>query len=128
MGFAECRAGFRTDKSTELFSINQLVSFSRVLNLVVSAALPLAWMSDCAGSNHIHVDVDDALPNMLAALNCCGVVAVLPEGAFPAFSLIELLPSSSGNQLNRPADGLRFSRIFSNASLGPTSKQTSNSP
>jgi len=54
------------------------------LDLVVAAALPLAGMRDCAGSNHVHIDIDDALSKMAAGFNCCGMAAVFPECAFSA--------------------------------------------
>jgi hypothetical protein len=69
-------------------------------------------MGDRARSNHIHIDVHETLAKMLAGFNGRGMVSVFPEGAFAAFTAIELLGRSAGRQLDRTCDRLCATAIF----------------
>ena len=58
-------------------------------------------MLDNPGTNHIEIDVNKALRQMLIRFNCCRMIPIFPVGSFPALSLIEFLARPSGNQLDR---------------------------
>lgn len=47
------------------------------------------------GSDHIQVYVYQTLNQVIIAFHCCCMVAILPKGAFPMFSLIIFLPCPS---------------------------------
>ncbi len=92
--------GFESKKFSESFIIYQSVSLSRVLNFVIAATVPLGGAPYNTRPYHIEIDIYKALQEMIAFLNSCGMITVLPESAFPVLALIKFLPYSPGYQLD----------------------------
>ena len=63
------------------------------------------------GANHIHINIGDASLQILAALNGSCVIAILPEGSFPAFADIIFLACSASYQLNWIRNHIPAARI-----------------
>jgi hypothetical protein len=55
---------------------------------LVSTPLPFTRMRDNAGTNHIQIDILDAIPQMLTVFNHGAMISVLPKGAAPVFALV----------------------------------------
>jgi hypothetical protein len=77
-----------------------------ILNLIETTPFPLARVIHNAGSDHIQIHIDKALPKMIAGLDGCGVVSILPECALSVFPLVVLLAGSAGNMLHGSGNGL----------------------
>jgi len=67
----------------------------------VSPEFPLAWMHHNSSTHHVQIDVGETTEKMVIGFHCGCMIAVFPECAFAFLSLIELLSSSTGNQLHR---------------------------
>ncbi len=52
-------------------------------------------------SNHIQININQALDRVNSTFNVSGMVPVFPEGPFPYFPLVVLLSNPAGYQLNR---------------------------
>jgi len=91
---------------SQLLVIYAVVPGPWILNLIETAPFPLAGVIHNAGSNHIQIHIDKALPKMIAGFDGCGVVAILPECTPPVFPLVILLADSAGNMLHGSWNGL----------------------
>ncbi|OGT79429.1 MAG: hypothetical protein A3I13_04005 [Gammaproteobacteria bacterium RIFCSPLOWO2_02_FULL_47_50] len=56
-------------------------------------------MPDDAGPDHIQVDIDQALKQVLIGSYGGGMITIFPVGAFAPLPLIKFLSSPAGNQL-----------------------------
>lgn len=52
------------------------------------------------GPDHVQIDVQHALEQMLVRIHGCGMVAVFPKRTLAIFALVVLLGGSAGNQLD----------------------------
>jgi hypothetical protein len=57
-------------------------------------------MTYCSGSNHIHVDIDQALDEVMVCAYGSSEIAVLPKCAFARFAAVVLLGKSAGYKLH----------------------------
>jgi len=73
--------------------------------LIVTAPLPLAWMGDCAGTDHVHVDVHEAVQKMSAVFHGRTMERVFPHGSCALLAHIVTLCRGTGHQMHEAADG-----------------------
>ena len=84
--------------------IDQSVSLTRLLNLFVSAFIPLMRMAHHAGTYHVQIHVDQALDEMLVGLLSRCLIAILPKGPFAFLPRVVFLTRSSRNELHGSRD------------------------
>src|SRR5581483_10550749 len=84
----------------QALQVDDRVALRRLLDLVKYALLPLRRMIHYAGAGHVQIDVHHTAMQMLVCFNGCGVVAILPERAFPPFAPVVFLPSTPGDKLH----------------------------
>lgn len=75
---------------------------------MVTGVFPLHWVLDHACTDHVQVDVDQALDKMVVGRHGGGEVAVFPKSTFPGFALVVFLGDPPGCQLEAFADGAWF--------------------
>ena len=63
-------------------------------------------------TNHVEIDVNEALDQVLVGFNRSRMVAIFPVRPFPTLPLIELLPCSSRDQLDRVRDRVPVSVVL----------------
>ena len=80
----------------QCFNIDDPIPFWRCLNFMISGIAPLFRMSDHARADHVQVDVDQALDEVVVGRHRCGEVAIFPERALSGFALVVLLRHPAG--------------------------------
>ena len=69
-------------------------------------------MVDNAGTNHIQIDVNQTLQQMLSGFDGSGMVSIFPESPFAFFPLVVFLCCSSCDQSNRLGNNTIFTVIL----------------
>lgn len=77
-----------------------------ILDLVIPAEFPFCRMAHNSCPYHVQIDVSHTLNQMGILLYCRGVITILPESPFPAFSLVILLACPARDQLDGLGDNL----------------------
>ena len=85
--------------------IDDHVAFTRILNLVVASRRPVPWMADDARTNHIEIDVDQALDEVLLGFDRYRMVAILPKRAASAFAIVVALGCAARHQSHCARNG-----------------------
>jgi hypothetical protein len=91
--------------------INQCVSQTRLLDLPVSALIPLLRMTYHTGAHHVQIHIYQALNEMLVGLHSRCMVSVLPKGPFALLPLVVFLSRSSCNELHGSRNNLPLSPV-----------------
>ena len=97
------------EQSPKFIMIDQSVSRLRLLDLMVTAAFPLARMFHDTGPDHVQIRVHQAPLQMLTGFNRGGMIAVLPEGALAAFAPVVFLTGPACYQLH--GSGYKFTHM-----------------
>jgi hypothetical protein len=79
----------------ECIEVNDAFPLPGALNFVVTTDLPLLWMLNGTGPNHIQINVGNTTRQMAVGLHSRSVISIFPESAFAIFPGVEFLGGSS---------------------------------
>lgn len=88
------------------FSVDNGITFWRILNLIIPAARVFRGMWHDSSSDHIEININHTSCKMAVCIHSGGVVSVFPKRTFSLFSDIEFLGSSSCNELKTLWNGM----------------------
>ena len=111
MGLFQLLIGFKSQQSHQPIKIDNSFPCPGILDLIIAATFPLSWMIHHADTDHVHVDIGNALTQMAVTFHGGCMIAVLPECPLYLFAYVIFLAGSAGDPFNRIRDDIMLAVV-----------------